>query len=245
MSSDLATDLQHGRPRDLGGARGEHRCDGDGFEPLDHVGPGHPLVGQRLERGADAASLMERTSTAVVAAPPAVVDVLGDVGEEREPRECPDHVECVFDAEVAQCGAQLVSRIAAHHPRTDGGASDPLDQFERRRTSLGPDHIAQHPAEEADVGVEQLVGAVAHRATLWARCFRTITAAGEGSGTARCSATRAAASGPERTNFVVECRWERHSTTKFAAYRLGSHRPGGTRVGPCASMRPIPDIPRT
>lgn len=112
----------------------------------------------------------------------------------------------------------------------------------------GPDHIAQYPAEEAeeaDVGVEQLVGAVAHRATLWARCFRTITAAGEGSGTARCSATRAAASGPERTNFVVECRWERHSTTKFAAYRLGSHRPGGTRVGPCASMRPIPDIPRT
>ena len=137
MSSDLATDLQHGRPRDLGGARGEHRCDGNGFESLDHVGPGHPLVGQRLERGADAASLMERTSTAGVAAPPAVVDVLGDVGEEREPRECPDHVECVFDAEVAQCGAQLVSRIAAHHPRTDGGASDPLDQFERRRTGLG------------------------------------------------------------------------------------------------------------
>ena len=89
------------------------------------------------------------------------MDVLGDVGQQREGAEGPDHRDGTADVDSVEQGCQLgaVDLRAAHPERLDAG---PLDQVEHLRPVLLAYGVAEHGAEQPDVLAHRLGGLAAH-----------------------------------------------------------------------------------
>ena len=122
------------------------RCDGGAVEPG---------AGEVVERRREAAELGARAVLAVEAAAPFVVDVLGRVGQQRQPAERPDQVELVVDRPVRERVGQRVERAAPVAPGVDGAAADRLDELEDLVAGLVAHDVAEHPPEQADVLAER------------------------------------------------------------------------------------------
>ena len=86
-----------------------------------------------------------------------VVDVLGGVGQQRQPAERPDQVELVVDRPVRERVGQRVERTPPATAGVDGPAAHRLDEIEDLVTSLIADDVAEDPPEQMDVGAERRV----------------------------------------------------------------------------------------
>ena len=112
---------------------------------------------QPLERALQRAALQVALAL-VHRAPAQVVPVLGDVGEVREVAEGADHAH---RAVAGEAGQQPVEGAAgggvALQPIGDRELAHPLDQVEGLLAFLLADHVAEDPAEQADVVDQRLV----------------------------------------------------------------------------------------
>ena len=157
---DVPLHLRDRLPAHLGRVGGDHRAH-QGAGQL----PGHDVVGQvglveQRERGRQAALLRRGALPPVEAPAPLVVDVLGQVGQQREVAERADDVVRRLDVEARQPLGELgpVDLGAADLERFDAGG---LDQLEDVLAGLLPDHLAQDAPEQADVVAERgVVGTV-------------------------------------------------------------------------------------
>ena len=84
--------------------------------------------------------------------------VFGDVGDLQEAGERVGEADGVGEAEARQAPRHLIGRPRAGLAmKGHRGAADVLDLVEHSLAVFGADHIAQHPAQEADVGLQGLV----------------------------------------------------------------------------------------
>ena len=83
-----------------------------------------------------------------------VVDVLGGVGEQRQPAERPDQMQLLVDRPVGEGVGQRVEGTASVAPGVDGAATHCLDEVENLVSGLFADDVAEDPAEQPDVGAE-------------------------------------------------------------------------------------------
>ena len=93
----------------------------------------------------------------VEASPPLVMDVLGGVGEERQPAERPDQVQLFADRTLRQRRGERVERTAPVTAGIDGAPPHRLDEIEHLVPGLIPDDVAEDAPEQPDVGAEGLV----------------------------------------------------------------------------------------
>ena len=106
LVEEVGDDTQHVKDRlasDLGRVCGDDRGDLQLAETLRrHARVGDIRPSEPLERGVEAARLGAAARRPVEPATPFDVDVFRGVREQREPIECPDHVELLFDRLAAQ-----------------------------------------------------------------------------------------------------------------------------------------------
>ena len=79
------------------------------------------------------------------------VEVLGGVGEQRQPPERPDQVELVVDVGVCEELGERGDRVVARPSALHGGPADVLDEVEHVVAGLLAQHVADEPAEQSDV----------------------------------------------------------------------------------------------
>ena len=113
------------------------------------------------QRVGQAAALRRRPGERVRAAPPVLVDVLGDVREVREVAERANHVERLRDRQRieqrGEFGPHTVGVGARGAAKADGGAADRLDPVEAVLPGLVAQHVAEHPAQQPRVVLQRLV----------------------------------------------------------------------------------------
>ena len=119
-----------------------------------------PAAARWSSDGREAADLGPRAVLAVEPPAPLVVDVLGRVGQQRQPAEGPDQVQLVVDRPAGQRRGERVERAAAVAPGVDGPPADRLDELEDLVAGLVAHDVAEQPAEQADVVAERGVLAV-------------------------------------------------------------------------------------
>ena len=107
-----------------------------------------------VERRGEAAELRLRAVLAVESATPFVVDVLGGVGEQRQPAEGPDQVQLLIDRSVGKRLGQRLQRTASATTGVDGAPPHRFDEIEHLVTRLIADDVTEDPPEQADVGAE-------------------------------------------------------------------------------------------
>ena len=137
-------------PAGLGGMRGDHRRD---QAPCQRLGDRGRVQFGRIEfgvGGGQAAVLRRLTGRDVDRAPALAVDVLGDVGQQREMGEGADDGDGLVDVDAVEQAGQLgaVDLGAADPERLDPGA---LDEVEDVFTVLFADGVAEDRAEQPDV----------------------------------------------------------------------------------------------
>ena len=88
-------------------------------------------------------------------AAPFAVDVLGDVGEQREMSESPDDGDGLVDVDAVEHARELdaVDLGTTHPERLDAG---PLDEIEHLVAVLFPHGVTQDGAEQPDVLAHRL-----------------------------------------------------------------------------------------
>ena len=157
---DLLLHRRDRRAAHLGGVRGDHRAhQRTGQLAGHHLRVEVGLLQQPEGRG-EAALLRRRPLAPVVAPAPLVVQVLGEVGQQREVAERPDHVVGAAHVEPGQPLRQL---LAVHLRAADaeGLHAGRLDQLQDVVPGLLADHLPEHPAQQPDVLPQgQLVGAL-------------------------------------------------------------------------------------
>ena len=87
----------------------------------------------------------------MVPATPFDVDVFCGVGEQREPIECSDHVELLFDWLTAERITKGFDGTVAFPSAVDGKLSNGLDSLESFLTGMPVDDLAEQVAQETDV----------------------------------------------------------------------------------------------
>ena len=144
---DACLGVEDGAPARLGGVRGEHRRDlraGDQFgDPI----CAHPTVVQVRERVAQ----RHRGGDLLV------VQVLDEVGQQREvAKRAGDQVH-VRDVQLAEHGEQVIRGGVAVRD-VEGGAAGGFNQVEDFLALLFGDHPAKHPPEQSDVFTDVVCG---------------------------------------------------------------------------------------
>ena len=86
-----------------------------------------------------------------------MVDVLGGVGEERQPAERPDQVQLLVDRPLGSASASESSGLRPSAAGVDGVPPHRLDEVEHLVTGLVADDVAEDAPEQPDVGAEGLV----------------------------------------------------------------------------------------
>ena len=144
---DLPLRVEHRLAPHLGRMRGEHGADEQvAQERRDRVG-----VQTGGVEALDGEAQRPGTLGCAGAAPLALLmDVLRDVGQEREQRRGADHAERVVVGEAVEMRGQL-RRLRARPTRVDGELARAFDQLEGARSGLLADDVAEDAAEEADV----------------------------------------------------------------------------------------------
>jgi len=143
--------IQQALALDFGGVGGEHRREVGVPERAGDLGGtdvarGQPLEGQRQR------ALQQRTAARLLVAPAHRVPVLGDVGQMREVAERPDHRHGLVDGEALQQPAQRrAGGLVVLEPTGHRELAHPLDQVVGVAPLLFADHLAEDPAEQADV----------------------------------------------------------------------------------------------
>ena len=148
---DVALSVQNAFALHLGGMGREHRrdkavrqCFGNGFASN--------ACGAQMRHGLLQTALLRQTGALFVRLAANLVAVFGQIGQMAEVGEGADHADGLIGTQtfeqLFQGPVGLVVGVAAegHRQRTN-----PLHQFEGRNTVLLADHIAQNPAEQADV----------------------------------------------------------------------------------------------
>src|SRR6185312_8528204 len=136
---------------DLRGVRREHRLDPDRGERLRDLAPVRVLAGLG-EEAADRRRQRARAAPKVVAVAADVVAVLGDVGEEREVAERPDHHHRLGGREgVQHLREALGGGGVLEATGGDRELADFLHQRERRLAFVGADRVAEDAPQEPDV----------------------------------------------------------------------------------------------
>ena len=158
--ADLPLDVGDRLAAHLGRVRGDDGADErPGELPRDDVGRQVGLV-QQLERGGEAALLRWRALAAVEPAAPLVVDVLGQVGQQREVAEGADDVVGRPDVEPGQPLRELRT-VHLGPADLEGLDAGRLDHVEDVGAGLLADHLAQDAPQQPDVVAQRgVVGAV-------------------------------------------------------------------------------------
>jgi len=139
--------------------RGDHRADqGPGQLTGDDVGVEVRGV-EQLEGGRQAALLRRRALDAVEPAAALVVQVLGEVGQQREVAERADDVVGRPDVEGAQPGGD-VGAVDLRAAQPEGLHAGGLDEREDVVPRLLADDLAEDPAQQPDVLAQRGVGGV-------------------------------------------------------------------------------------
>src|SRR5271165_1768429 len=91
----------------------------------------------------------------MVSAAPLAMDVLGDVGQQRELRQSPDHRDGSVNIHAVEYVRQIdaVDLGAAHPKRLEAG---PLDEVEHLVAALLPNCVAENTAEQPDILAHRL-----------------------------------------------------------------------------------------
>ena len=156
---ELHLQVAHALALHFGRVRGEHRHD--------HAVTQDPGQGRGID--ADRRQPVERLRQAAVgrglavdvgpAPPPAVVQVLGQVGQVREVAEGPHHDHGLLAAQpVEQAFEVLPRRHVVVAAEGDRALPHALDQLERGPAFLLAHRVAEQPAEQADVVAQRAVG---------------------------------------------------------------------------------------
>ena len=97
-----------------------------------------------------------------------VIQILYEVGDEREIAECACHEVDLSDVEIAEDGDEVFGLcIAVRH--VEGHAAGRFDELEDVLAFLLRDDPAEHPAEEADIFADLFRGGCAHgKVPFWA-----------------------------------------------------------------------------
>ena len=134
--------------------RRDHRCDDEIADQSLDGGAIEPGPFEMVEGGGQAAQLRLRSTLPVEAATALVVDVLGGVGEQRQPAERPDQMQLLVDRSVGEGVGQRVEGAASAAPGVDGAPAHGFDEFEDLVSGLFADDVAEDPAEQPDVGAQ-------------------------------------------------------------------------------------------
>jgi hypothetical protein len=147
---DVGLDVEDGAPAGLGGVGGEDRGDvGVRHHPGDPV-RGDPTVGQHLPGGVQGGVGRRIPGVRPVVADPLLVEVLGEVGEQPEVAERPDHRQGGRRREVTQPVGET-GDVALALPDGEGRPAGRLDEVEDRGALLFADDVTEDGAEVADV----------------------------------------------------------------------------------------------
>ncbi len=153
QSLDLALRVEDRAPPDLGRVRSEHRADKGVGERVGEAGSALGIGGDLGERTGDRARSRPPALTAVLRAPAAYVDVLGDVGEQGGVAERPDQGKRVAHRQAAE---HLAQPVHVGH----GQPAGLVDVREGLGAGLLLDDLGEHGRQEGDVVPER-------RATFW------------------------------------------------------------------------------
>ena len=158
---DAVLGVEDGAAPGLGGMRGDHRRH---QRAVERVGDGRRVQVGRVEfevGGGQAAVLRRLAGCDVDGAAPLPVDVLGDVGQQREMGEGPDDGNGLVDVDAVEHAGQLgaVDLRATHPERLHPGA---LDEVEHLFAVLLAHGVAEDGAEQPDVLAHRLGGLAPH-----------------------------------------------------------------------------------
>ena len=161
---DAVLGVEHRAAAGLGGMRGDHRR--------------HQRTGQRVGhrcriqvgrvefqvRGGQAAVLRRLPCRDVHGPAAFAMDVLGDVGQQREVGERPDDGDGLMDVDAVEHAGQLGAvDLGASHPK--GLDARPLDEVEHLLAVLLADGVAEDRAEQPDVFPHRFGGLATHLGT--------------------------------------------------------------------------------
>ena len=156
--------VEHRAAAGFGGMRGDHRrYQGAG----QRVGHRRRIQLGRIEfeiRGGQAAVLRRLPCRDMHGPAAFAMDVLCDVGQQREVGERPDDGDRLMDVDAVEHARQLgsIDLGASHAKRLDAG---PLDKVEHLLTVLLTDRVAEDRAEQPDVFPHRLGGLATHLGT--------------------------------------------------------------------------------
>ena len=166
QARNLAFDVEDGLALDLGRVRGQHRADQRVVEPARYRIEVDARSAQIYKRVGEIARPRGRSGERVRAPAPVLVDVLGNVGEMREVAEGAHDVQHLGDGQRIQQRGKLLARNVGIRPvratEADRRLADRLGPGIAVLPRLRPQHLAQHPAQQARVLLEReiLVGGV-------------------------------------------------------------------------------------
>ncbi len=126
QAGHLGEHVEHGLAAHLGRVRRDHRRDDQvADQALDRIAI-EPGALEVVERRGQAAELRVRPMLAVESATPFVMNVLGRVGEQRQPAECPDQVQLLIDRSVREGPRPASPADCARHDGHRRRAAAPL-----------------------------------------------------------------------------------------------------------------------
>ncbi len=157
QAGNVGEHVEDGLAPHLGRMGGDHRGDDELVDQPAHRVAVEAGALEVVEGGDEAAELRSRAVFVVEAAAPLVMDVLGGVGEERQPAERPDQVQLLVDRPLRQRRGQRVERAAPVTAGIDGAPPHGFDEVEHLVTGLVADDVAEDAPEQPDVGAEGLV----------------------------------------------------------------------------------------
>jgi hypothetical protein len=134
--------VDHALASHLGRVGGEHGGDQRAVEQFERLAARNAFLFEPVER-------RRHVGTGFGGDP---LPVLGEVGEHREQHEAADEGEGVVEAERVE---PRIDRIGIDDAAraVDRIGSDIFDPPEQLLAAIGPDHVAEQAAEEADVGI--------------------------------------------------------------------------------------------
>jgi len=139
----------------FGRVGGQHRREVSALEQGGDVVGAHAFVAQALEAGRERAW---RGHLGGVLALAHLVAVFGQVGQVREIAEGADHRHALVGRQVLEQAVEvLAGHVVTPGPVGHGQLADFLDQLISLSSILLPDHVAQDPAQQADVAQERRI----------------------------------------------------------------------------------------
>ncbi len=155
--AQLGQHLEHGLAPDLGRVRRDHRAHLQRRHGGNEIVGGDAGASHAGEYGVEASRTWRVVAAVMETSPSFEMDVLGGVGEQRQPVERSQHQDLLVEWVLRQRSADVVDTAATGSPCLDGNPADLLDEFVDR-TPVGPlDRIAQQAPEQPDVVTDGIV----------------------------------------------------------------------------------------